>query len=164
MRHITIIAAMMLALSVSASAHKNCGEDWKAKMMSEKIAFLANEMGITPEEAQTFWPVYNEIQKEKDKAMHKAFKTFKALNDALEAGSSKKDVAELLDNYLDALDEQRKLEEESEEEFRKVLPVEKVAKLYVGEEKFRRQQIRKMKGHHEQKPGHRPGPKPEIEK
>ncbi len=145
MKHITIIAAMILAFTVSASAHRNCGEDWKEKMMSEKIAFLTAELGITPEEAQTFWPVYNEVNKEKDEAMHKVFRTFKELQEALEAGKPEKEIGRLLDNYFKSLEDQRDIEEKATETFSKVLPVEKLAKLYVGEEKFRRQHIRKMK-------------------
>ncbi len=152
MKHITIIAAMMLTFTFAASAHKNCGEDWKEKMMSEKVAFLANELGITPEEAQDFWPVYNETQKDLDKAMHKVFKTFKALNDALDEGKTGKEVSALLDHYFKAMEEQSELNKKAAEKYRKILPVEKVAKLYVGEEKFRRQYIRKMKANHGTKP------------
>ncbi len=147
---------MILASAVSASAYKSCGEDWKEKMMCEKIAFLTNELGITPEEAQDFWPVYNEIDKERDKAMHKVFKTFKAMNDAMEEGKTNKEIESLLKKYLEALEEQRELEDKVAERYMKVLPVDKVAKLYVGEEKFRRQHIRKMKANH--------GPKPEPKK
>ncbi len=147
--------AMTLAFTLSASAHRNCGEDWKEKMMCEKIAFLTAEIGITPEEAQTFWPVYNEVNKEKDAAMHKAFRTYKALNEALEAGKPEKEIARLLKDYLEALEDQRDIDEKAVEKYMKVLPVEKVAKLYVGEEKFRRQHIRKMKA----KPEHRHEPK-----
>ncbi len=143
-----MIAAMILAFAVSASAHKNCGEDWKEKMMSEKIAFLTTELGISPEEAQAFWPVYNEISKEKDSAMHDVFKSFKELEDALEAGKSEKEIGKLLDKYLEAMEEQKAVEEKAFEKYSKVLPVDKVAKLYVGEEKFRRQHIRRMKENH----------------
>ncbi len=164
MKQIMIIAAFMLALAGNISADNKCGDNckgnWKEKMESEKIAFLTTEISLTPEEAQTFWPVYNEIQKEKDKAMHKVFKTFKALNDALEAGKPEKEISVLLDNYLDALDEQRETDSKAAEKYRKALPVEKVAKLYAGEEKFRRQHIRRMKAKPDQKPGHPQGPRP----
>ncbi len=135
---------MALAFTLSASAHRNCSEDWKEKMMCEKIAFLTAELGISPEEAQAFWPIYNEINKEKDAAMHKVFKSFKALNDALEAGKSEKEVSRLLDDYLESLENQREIENKAAEKLKKALSAEKAAKLFVGEEKFRRQHIRRM--------------------
>ena len=140
----TFIAAMMLALTGTASASTSWTENWKEKMMSEKIAFLTIELGITPEEAQAFWPVYNEINKERDEAMHNVFKTYKALENAVEAGKSEKEVSSLLDKYLDALDAQREVESKAAGRYRKVLSENKVAKLYIGEEKFRRQHIRRL--------------------
>ncbi len=149
MKHITTIVALMMALTVSASTH--CSENWKEKMMCEKIAFLSVELDLTPEEAQTFWPVYNSVQKEKDAATGNVFRTFKALNEAIKAGRPEKEVGPLLDNYLKALEAQRKIENEAAEKYRKVLPTGKVAKLYIGEEKFRRQNIRKLHDRPEQK-------------
>ena len=43
------LSALMLT---SAHAATNSQGDWKQRIMSEKIAFLTMEMGITPEEAQ----------------------------------------------------------------------------------------------------------------
>ena len=42
----------MALFFLSSSFDCNCQnkEEWKQKMMSEKIAFLTSEMGITPEE------------------------------------------------------------------------------------------------------------------
>ena len=134
----------MLLCSMTASAHKNCNQDWKQKMMSEKIAFLTAEMDLTPEEAQVFWPVYNEVNKRSDEAMHKVFGTFKALEQALNEGKSEKEVQKLLDEYLKALDMQKEANKEAADKYKKVLPAEKVARLYVGEERFRRQHIRRL--------------------
>lgn len=134
----------MLLCSMTASAHKNCNQDWKQKMMSEKIAFLTAEMDLTPEEAQVFWPVYNEVNKRSDEAMHKVFGTFKALEQALNDGKSEKEVQKLLDEYLKALDMQKEANKEAADKYKKVLPAEKVARLYVGEERFRRQHIRRL--------------------
>ena len=129
---------------MTASAHKNCNQDWKQKMMSEKIAFLTAEMDLTPEEAQAFWPVYNEVNKKNDEAMHKVRSAFQALEQALNDGKSEKEVQKLLDEYLKALDMQKEANKEAADKYKKVLPAEKVARLYVGEERFRRQHIRRL--------------------
>ena len=94
------------------------------------------ELGITPKEAQVFWPVYNQVEKERDEAVRLVFQSFMEME--------KKEVSKLLDAYLDALEKQGDLESKAAEKYAKVLPMEKVAKLYVGEEKFRRQQIRRL--------------------
>ena len=151
-----IIFSLFLSSLMLTSAHaaNNSQGDWKQRIMSEKIAFLTMEMGITPAEAQAFWPVYNQVDKERDEAMLKVFQSFKALEDAVSAGKSEKEVSKLLDTYLDALEQQGKIETQASEKYEKVLSVEKLAKLYVGEEKFRRQQVRRL-----HVSGDRPGPR-----
>ncbi len=146
-------------MTLTASAHKNCNGDWKQKVMSERIAFLTVEMEITPEESKDFWPVFTEVNKERDAATRCVFKAYKELDEALKAGKSGKEISALLDKYLAAQDLQREVDEKASEKFRKVLPTEKVARLYIAEEKFRRQHIRKLHPKPEQKPGQKPEPK-----
>jgi hypothetical protein len=51
------------------------------------------------------------------------------------------------------LEQQGKIESQASARYEKVLSVEKLAKLYVGEERFRRQQVRRL-----HVGGNRPGP------
>jgi hypothetical protein len=104
------------------------------------------EVGLTPEEAQAFWPVYNQVEKEKDEAMFNLIRAHKEMSMALEEKKSEKEVAALLDKYLEAQKKVNEIENAIAAKYKAVLPVEKVAKLYVAEEKFRRQQIRRL--HH----------------
>ena len=116
------------------------------KMMAEKIAFLTLEVGLTPEEAQAFWPVYNQVEKEKDEAMFTMIHAYKEMSKAMDEKKGEKEISALLDKYLDAQKKVNEVENGIAAKYKAVLPVEKVAKLYVAEEKFRRQQIRKL--HH----------------
>lgn len=144
--YISLTAVILLASAISASAQMNGQGDWKQKMLSEKIAFLTIELGITPEEAQVFWPVYNQVDKERDEAMLNVFKAFKELENGVAAGKDNKEVEKLLEAYLKAMERQREVDDNAADQYRKVLSIDKVAKLYVGEEKFRRQHIRRLHG------------------
>lgn len=152
--YIVTASFLMLTSAISAFAEERFQDNWKEKIMSEKIAFLTMEMGITPEEAQVFWPVYNQVDKERDEAIRSVFRSYKAVEDAVAAGKGEKELNKLLDEYLAALKAQGEVEQKAYKEYAKVLPVEKLAKLYVAEEKFRRQHIRKLHGG-----GDRPAPK-----
>lgn len=152
--YIVTASFLMLTSAISAFAEERFQDNWKEKIMSEKIAFLTMEMGITPEEAQVFWPVYNQVDKERDEAIRSVFRSYKAVEDAVAAGKGEKELNKLLDEYLAALKAQGEVEQKAHKEYAKVLPVEKLAKLYVAEEKFRRQHIRKLHGG-----GDRPAPK-----
>ena len=141
-----IIIALTALISATALAQPNRPDDgWKKKMMSEKVAFFTVELDLTPEEAQKFWPVYNQIDKEKDEANANVFMTFIELEKAIKEKKSEKEISELLDKHIDAVEKQNELNSKADEKYRKVLPVAKVAKLFVSEEEFRRQYIRRLK-------------------
>ena len=145
-RLITLILALgaFLGTANMASAHRGCSEDWKQRMKSEKIAFLTSEVDITPEEAQSFWPVYNAVNKKKDAALQTVFQAHKALEQAINENKSEKEINTLLEQYLEAQENQREVENDAAQEYKKVLSTKKVAKLYLAEEKFRRQHIRRL--------------------
>ena len=144
----TLLFTLIISL-LSFNCHAECSHqkkdgDWRQRMMSEKIAFLTTEIGLTPEEGQTFWPVYNQISQEKDAAMRETFRMYKKLEEAIEAGRPEKELKVLLDEYLKAQDKSRNIEKGANEKLSKVLSVEKIAKLYIAEEHFRRHQIPKL--------------------
>ena len=147
MKRTLLLTLIIGFLSINCHAECSCQKkdgDWKQRMMSEKIAFLTTEIGLTPEEGQTFWPVYNQISQEKDAAMRETFKMYKKLEEAIEAGRPEKELKVLLDEYLKAQDKSRNIEKGANEKLSKVLSVEKIAKLYIAEEHFRRHQIHKL--------------------
>ena len=144
-KKIIIITAALVFGAVNAFANNEAKEDWKEKLQAEKIAFLTMEIGLTPQEAQVFWPVYNEINEEKDQAMYEAIKYYWEMSKAIEAGKPEKEIKTLLDKYLEAQEKQRKIDNDAADKYKKVLPTAKVAKLYIGEEKFIRLNIRKLR-------------------
>lgn len=156
------LAAFALLSISNAQAqpqHKNNG--WQERIQSEKIAFLTAELNLSPEEAQVFWPVYNKIAAEK-KELNKEVKTsYKALLEALNSDTATdKEIDKLLDDYLAAKQANKEAGKGDVKEFRKVLSSKKVAKLYIAEENFRRQQLQKMRGNHNQGQHYgKPGPR-----
>ena len=139
---------MLLAGSIIASAQKRDNEDWKQRMQSEKIAFLTMEIGLTPEEAQNFWPIYNQISESLDKAMFETFNSYMELEKALNDNKSDKEISKCLEKYLTALGKQDEIRENSVSQYKKILSERKLAKIFVAEEKFRRQHIRRLREMH----------------
>ena len=97
-----------------------------------------------------FWPIYNSVSEELDKAMRSTFSSYMELEKAINENKSDKEVSRCLERYLDALSSQDEIRSDSVEKYRKILPDRKVAKIFVAEEKFRRQHIRMLQH------GHRP--------
>ena len=158
MNRIRLIAAVAafatIAFSSSISAQAPKHGKWQERVMAEKIAYITTALELTPEEAQVFWPVYNQIDAVK-KELQKNVKTaYQALTKALEEETaSDKEINSLLDAYLAAKQAQKESGKGDVQQYRKVLPAKKVAGLYIAEENFRRYHLRNMKA----APG--PGPK-----
>ena len=140
------LAAALLFSSAASAQERKEGKDnaWRERIESMKIAFLTSEMDLTPEEAQNFWPVYNKAQEEMHEAMHKVMKAFGEMDRAIQDGKSDKEISSLVHAYTAALSASKGLEEKYAKAYEKVISSTKVAKLFVGEEKFRMQQIRKL--------------------
>lgn len=141
---------VVLASCIAAAAFAQAQGDFKKgkpdfeKIRAEKVGFITSEVGLTVAEAEAFWPVYNKIDEEQ-RALNKAEReAYKALNKALKDGQG--DVEALLNDYLKAKEANVNLHVKGYKDYKKVLPVEKVAKFYTCEEKFRRQQIGKLGG------------------
>ena len=148
--------ALLSITNVKAQPKK---EGWQDKMKSEKIGFITVEVDLTPEEAQVFWPVYNEIANRKAELQKQVRESYKALLKVLsEEGATEQEINKSLDNYLAAKQAVQEASKGDVAKYRKVLSGKKVAKLYVAEEKFRRQNIRNLGG---QKPQGGPQGKPQ---
>lgn len=163
MKNFRILAAVaaFIMITVSSNAQGPKQGNWQDRVMAEKIAFITSALELTPEEAQVFWPVYNQIEAQKKETQKVVKEAYKALTKALEEGTaSDKEIDRLLDNYLAAKQAQKESGKGDATKFRKVLSSQKVAKLYIAEENFRRHHIRNMKAPHGQKPGAgKPGPR-----
>ena len=92
-----------------------------------KVAFISKELELTPDEAQKFWPVYNQYSKE--------------LNATFEKGN---------DNVLDRDEKVLNFRKHYKDQFSKVLGDQRVNRMFGAETKFRQLLIKAMRN--QQKP------------
>ncbi len=123
-----------------------------------RIAFLTKYLDLSSEEAQKFWPVYNK--------MHDEMKSVFEKDKALKTGKEIKDMTdEELNKFINAHfeNDQKMLDIKKKyaEEFKKVLPLQKVALLTDAENEFKRQMIQHAKDKKEGGPGGPGGNKPD---
>ena len=151
----TIILSLAMGISSYAQGgfhHKEQKGDapkfpTKEEIQSQKIAFFTQELDLTPQEAQVFWPVYNANWKKSEAARKEINKSLKELNKALkqEPAVSDYDIKSLMNKYFKACEEEIKVNAESFDELSKVMPVNKAAKVFSLEEKFRIMLIRHLR-------------------
>lgn len=114
------------------------------RMQAEKIAFITTYVGLTPDEAQVFWPLYNEIEAQQKELQKAEYKAFRELEKCLKSGEGNSEA--LLNDYLAAKKANINLHLQNVEKYKKFLPIPKVCKLFTSEEQFRRNQIGKLRG------------------
>lgn len=139
------MASGLAAGAQNAPGHKGT-DNWREKMTAEKIAWFTSKLDLTAEEAQVFWPVYNELEKNRQECFAASMKAFRRLNEALKNKAPESEISSLTNEYVATLGKADILLKEYVTKFAKILPAEKVAKVLVAEEQFRRSQINKL--HH----------------
>jgi hypothetical protein len=108
----------------------------REKVESMKVGFLTERLNLTPEEAKAFWPVYTKYENELE-ALRKtrrenlvnAKKNFDEMTD--------KDIEKAVDNEIAFRQSELDLLKKYHPQFKQVLPIKKVAKLYRAEEDFK---------------------------
>lgn len=151
---LSLIAASLLFAFTSVAQP---GQRWKEKgekIQALKIAFITQELDLAPEEAQNFWPLYNEMEKalavvRKDK-----------WNNRVEAGMmlnldimSDTEIEEALKLEFDITEKELTIRRSYFEKFKKVLPMRKVALLYSAEERFKLKLLNELRKRREERKG-----------
>jgi len=111
-------------------------------LKARKIAYIAEYVELTPEEAEKFWPLYNQFENKRLEVTKDMFKHF-------ERGHEK--PMELSDENADRIIRDRFNEEQAlldlkvryHEKFLDVLPASRVLMLYEAENNFKRRLLQR---------------------
>jgi hypothetical protein len=116
----------------------------RERVEAMKVGFLTQRLNLTPEEAKVFWPVYNKYQDELEtlrKSRRENLVNAKLNFDEM----SEKDVEKAVDSELGFRQNELDLLKKYHSQFKQVLPIKKVAKLYRAEEDFKRELLDRIK-------------------
>jgi len=126
---------------------QNNGQSRYEQIQSAKIAFFTSELELTPKEAAEFWPVYNKLWKAREIAHRHIQSNMRIMCKALSEDSKTSDneLKAILENYVNGFNDDGALQREYLDQFYKILPVKKIAKLYKAEEDFRIRMIHQLR-------------------
>lgn len=109
----------------------------KEKVDAMKIGFLTDYLDLTSDEAKVVWPVYNKYQDETDQLRKTRRKNI--LNDQPNFDSlSDAELEKIVDSEIAFRQNELDIQKKYHPQFKKVLPMNKVAKLYRAEEEFKK--------------------------
>ncbi|HUM89497.1 MAG TPA: hypothetical protein PKV50_08200 [Prolixibacteraceae bacterium] len=132
------LLAIIMSIPALLSAQENCRKADTEKIRAEKVSFITTQLDLSVEEAQKFWPVYNEFEKKNDEfieAERTIHKDLKNRGDKMTDTELEKN----LDKINDIQMQKANLQSEYYSKFKKVLPIKKLVKFYAAEKEFRKQ-------------------------
>ncbi|QIA07773.1 hypothetical protein [Draconibacterium halophilum] len=135
---------LLIFSQTQATAQRGNDDDRWERYRNEKVAFFTTNLDLTPEEAQKFWPVYNQKEKEMFEFQQKRHDLEDKVRNADE-NLSNKELIKLTREHVGISQTEANVQEKYNEEFLKILPPLKVIKLYKAEYEFRIHMFRKYR-------------------
>jgi len=125
------ILGLCLFCLCTASLFAQKGDRVNAKIEAQKVAYITNRLDLNSEESASFWPVYNQFQKDR-KAISRKYKSKQRIENMSDAELEK----QMMSNFQkdqELLD----LKKAYFEKMKKVLSIRKIATLLVAEREFK---------------------------
>lgn len=142
---IIILSVVFFAANMAVNAQdRESHEERMEKFRTEKVTFLSTRLDLTSAEAEKFWPIYNQMEKERWEAQ-KARRDLENKVSAAEESLSDNEVIKLTRDFAGSMQKEGALIASYNEKLLKVLPPKKVLKLYKIENEFRMHMIKKYR-------------------
>lgn len=127
----------LLCISVQAQKqNKPCSEE---EFRAQKQAYLAEQAGMTEEEAAQFFPIYFELQALKKEINQKAWKAAKKGKDPQ---TTEAEYEAILNGFVDAEVQNHELDKKYLKKYQSVLSNKKIYMLLRAEIKFNRNMLK----------------------
>ncbi len=146
MKNILITLLLISGISSGLIA-QNCSDNCKKKeqIKAQKVAFITDKLQLTVEEAQQFWPVYNEMNKKSDDIdlqVRSIVQNYKKNKETL----SNQEIENMADKMMELEASSSKLDQEYYLKFKKILPIQKIMELNQAERQFKHELLQQLKG------------------
>jgi len=144
-KQLIIVSLLVLITTLNFAQNGQRINKIKDKINAQKVAYITRELDLTPQEAQQFWPVYNEFETQR-KAINKEFIGKNIEERQVNTNElSDKEALEMADNHIILAQKLLDLRKKYHAEFKKVLPAKKLLKLYQAEKDFNKFLLKEIK-------------------
>ncbi len=142
MKKILLIVLSLTSL-LSFGQRERKQDSHHEKIDAMRVAFITKEAELTTEEAQVFWPIYNELT-DKVRAIEK--EDIKAHIEGMKAEDrTEKQVEDGIQAHFKREAQKLAIQKEYHERLKKVLTVTKIEKVYISEFRFKRKLMKEYK-------------------
>lgn len=119
-------------------------DDKLEEIKAQKVAYITQKMGFTPEEAQKFWPIYNQYDKELD-AARKEMRDFHRSVKKSGTELTEAEATQLIDKELSTRQKELDTRRKYSGEFKKNIGAVRTVKLYQAERDFNKELLKRMR-------------------
>ncbi|MFV0522546.1 MAG: hypothetical protein ACK5MI_09020 [Mangrovibacterium sp.] len=140
MKKIVILLVIMLTGTIVSAQRKPTPEQIE-QFKSQKVSYMTDKLSLTPEEAQRFWPIYNEFDEARWKMHEQRRKMEQQLRDDY-AKMTEKDFQHINTEMNDLAQKDLDLNLKYNAKFLQVLPAKKVVLIAPVENDFRFRMIK----------------------
>lgn len=130
----------MILLPAFRSAAQNPNLE---KLNNYKIGFFTRKLNLTSEEAEKFWPVYNDYQSQRNLIQMEKLKLNRNFNQN-QSSLSERQLEEMGDKYVDCLVQESNLAVTFHKKLKEVLPPVKVILYYQAENQYKVQLLNEL--------------------
>ena len=141
-----IITAFLLIVGFTTAFSQPYGHRKQKQELidKERIPFFTNYLDLSPQEAEKFWPLYNEYLNKKQ-SLFKEMRSIKMKLKNSSSDISDTEAENLNKEYISIQEKQFELLREYNEKFKKILPINKVNKIYFAEREFRKYLLKQLR-------------------
>lgn len=147
MKQVIITSFILLITVIGLQGQKPNHSEKLEKYRSEKVAFLTSKLNLNASEAEKFWPIYNQLEQERWEIQKSRKAIEEKIRDA-EVSLSEAEIVKLTRNFAGSMQKEAGIMVKYNEKFLKLLPPQKVLKLYQAENEFRVYMIKKFRDRH----------------
>jgi len=140
MKKIVILLFIMLMFPFVRSSAQNTNLE---KLNNYKIGFFTKKLNLTSEEAEKFWPIYNDYQSQRNIIQIEKLKLNRNFNQN-ESSLSNSQLEEIGDRYVDCLVRESTLAVAFHKKLKEVLPPAKVIMYYQAENQYKIQLLNEL--------------------
>lgn len=137
------IATLLSVITFSANAQQNRRMNME-EFENKKIEYITKEAELTKEEANKFFPIYNELSKKKFE-LHRQHRQKIEKMKSSKDNMSNEEYRKLLENDVDVKLKEAELDKEYSSKLDEVIAPEKLYKAQQAERKFMQDAIRKFR-------------------
>jgi len=141
----TIISYTLLLFLCSSVGFAQPKQGKRDRIKALKIAFISDQLELTSEEAEKFWPIYNTFEDKKFELQHEKMKSYMNRIETDMGKLSENEAKNLLAQMEKTEDELHQLRKKFNQDVKSVLSAQKLVKLYKAEEQFRKNLLKQLR-------------------